>query len=115
MIPVHTAAENLTRSKIQSPAAHKSRNVKGIMRITFSKHSVVRTAFPLESVFQIHQPSITLDSGLSHRLRFSKVRNKIMAVQNTSKNNLRKLAEPANSRSQARAARRIPFPAPTGR
>ena len=71
------------RFKSFSLAVHISRKVNGSMRAIFSKHSVVSVTVPSASVFQIHQPPITSESGFIHILRLSKVLNRIITVKNS--------------------------------
>lgn len=67
--------------------------VKGIIRITFSMHSVVSCFSPF-TVSQMPQPPITLDSGFIHKFRFSNVRNRIIEVTNANANSFLNLLPP---------------------
>ena len=71
--------------------------VKGIIRITFSMHSVVSCLSPF-TVSQMPQPPITLDNGFIHMFRFNNVRNRIMLVTNANANSFRNLLSLLNSR-----------------
>lgn len=70
--------------------------VNGIIRITFSMHSVVNCLSPF-TVSQMPQPPITLDNGFIHRFRFNNVRNSIIEVTNANVNSFRNLLSFLNS------------------
>lgn len=87
--------------------------VNGIIKITFSMHSVVNVLSPF-TVSQMLQPPITLDNGFIHRFRFSNVRNRIIEVTNANANNFRNLLFFLNTSIHATIATFHPLPALVG-
>lgn len=96
-----------------TPNVHIAIPLNGIIRMTFSMHSVVSCLSPF-TVSQSPQPPITLDNGFSHRLRFNKVRNKINEVMNTKRNSLRKKEDVLKAVNHVRIAAFQPLPALVG-
>jgi len=87
--------------------------VNGIIRITFSMHSVVSCLSPF-TVSQMPQPPITSDKGFIHTSRFNSVRNRIIEVTKTSKNNFLKKEDTLNAVNHVWIAAFQPFPASDG-
>ena len=87
--------------------------VNGIIRITFSMHSVVSCLSPF-TVSQMPQPPITSDKGFIHKSRFNSVRNRIIEVTKTSKNNFLKKEDTLNAVNHVWIAAFQPFPASDG-
>ena len=93
---------------------HMSTLVKGNIRIMFSKHSVVSSLVSSDATFHMPQPPITSDNGLSQRLRFKSVRNRIIAKKKASRNSFRKKQLVLNPVAHVLSAAFQPFPAFTG-
>ena len=87
--------------------------VNGIIRITFSMQSVVNCLSPF-TVSQMPQPPITSDRGFIHKSRFNSVRNRIIEVTKTSKNNFLKKEDTLNAVNHVWIAAFQPFPASDG-
>ena len=96
-----------------SSNVHITIPVNGIIRITFSMHSVVNCLSPF-TVSQMPQPPITLDNGFIHRFLFSSVLNRIIEVTNANANNFRNLLLFLNTSIHATIAAFHPLPASVG-
>ena len=94
---------------IFSPNVHIATELNGTIMITFSMHSVVNVLSPF-TVSQMPQPPF-MDSGFSHKFRFSRVRNRIIEVMNANANSFLNLLLRLNSCHHVTIAAFHPLPA----